>query len=225
MPTGTPIEDEEIAEILTQYHLERKKGRLNKEACTNIGVKVGRRWEVIAHLVARYASTGMLAKAIIEKGSAQLARRIIQEADVSESIDVLERIKVLEPKAGKGASEGGPTLMLSVSAESCGAVMIGVNQYGTQGQQASREGVPSGDHVLAISDEDPWIGPAGLPALRPQDALLLGLQGRDEGAEEAGVLITEGDILDVPPVPKTRDEVIAAGRAKIAAARLLKAQS
>lgn len=221
MPKGERIEDEELSEILTQYHLQRKKGKTSKEACAHIGARLGRNWETVAHVIRRYAPTTSLAEAVIKKGSVSLARRIIQEADVDQSIDVLERVGVLAPKAGKGENAGSaPALMLSVSAESCGAVMIGVNQYGNQAP-ALPEGVAEGQHQLVGEDEE-WIG-AGLPPLNTRDAELLGLQGRDE---EVAV---EGEVLDPEEefarglvrakLKHTKEELVAAGLAKIAAAR------
>lgn len=67
-----------------------------------------------------------LAVDFIRARAFKLARKIVQDASVSEAMDILSRpnIGVLEPI--KKGPEGGGGFFISVSADSCGAVNVGI---------------------------------------------------------------------------------------------------
>lgn len=105
----------------------------------------------IASVIARYQPTTELAQVILKKGAMRLAARIVRRANVTEAIDVLSRpnIGVLDPIKKQ---EGGGGFIMSITAESCGTVKVGVAIAGPPeaptmaqiGGNVSHEGSDSG---------------------------------------------------------------------------------
>lgn len=79
----------------------------------------------IASVVQRYQPTTNIAEVILKKGAARMAARIVRRANVTEAIDVLSRpnIGVLDPIK---KAEGGGGFIMSITAESCGTVKVGM---------------------------------------------------------------------------------------------------
>lgn len=79
----------------------------------------------IASVIQRYQPTTNIAEVILKKGAARLAVRIVRRANVTEAIDVLSRpnIGVLDPIK---KMEGGGSFIMSITAESCGTVKVGM---------------------------------------------------------------------------------------------------
>ncbi len=60
----------------------------------------------VSRVLGEFQDTRELAKAKLHRGSLKLAERIVADADVDQSIDVLERIQVLEPKQSQSGAGG-----------------------------------------------------------------------------------------------------------------------
>lgn len=128
MPRGVRIQAGEISLMMGMFHrLHTKEGMALTETYKVIGEAVGRDHKTVCDVIKRYLPTTDLATAILRAGAVDMAQKIIRKGTVSEMIDVLERpnIGVLDPvKKGGGESESG--FMLTVSADTLGAVKVGV---------------------------------------------------------------------------------------------------
>jgi hypothetical protein len=102
-----------------------------------IGEAVGRDHKTVCDVIKRYLPTTDLATAILRAGAVDMAQKIIKKGTVSEMIDVLERpnIGVLDP-VKKGTNDNDSGFVLSVSADSLGAVKVGVAIGGSAPKQA-----------------------------------------------------------------------------------------
>lgn len=110
------------------------------EACEAVALELGREPGTIYSLMHRLAPTTDIAQAYLQSSALRLAMRVVREANVSESVDILGRknMGVLSPKQEESAGQGG--FFLSVQAESCGAVKVGVMVgSGAQRQEGRRE--------------------------------------------------------------------------------------
>lgn len=94
----------------------------------------------IGNAIQRYQPTTNIAEVILKRGAARLASRIVRRANVTEAVDILSRpnIGVLDPIK---KSEGGGGFIISMQADSCGAVKVGV----AFGQQPEHPQLSSGD--------------------------------------------------------------------------------
>lgn len=84
-----------------------------------IGVKIiakqlGRNHSVVSRFLAKYRSTASLAKMHLQNNAERLARRIVQEADVDQSLEVLDRMDVLPRKERGKSTEGGNSFQVIV---------------------------------------------------------------------------------------------------------------
>ena len=104
-----------------------------------IALAVNRSKSAVSRFIAEMADTSVLAKATLKAGAAALAERVIKQADVSESIEVLSRpgMDILQPAQQKGGSGGG--FRVSVGVGSCGTVVQVEGGINAQGQ------LPAGD--------------------------------------------------------------------------------
>lgn len=170
---------DQVEEILTVYKALRTQGLGKTQACREIADIYNRHWTTILGIVARLHGTTNIADVILKRGAARMASRVVRKANVTESIDVLERIGVLAPKqSGEGAGQSG--FFLSVSMDTCGAVKVGAGQL--QGWQPNALG-PAAEQAIdveAIKREQAEIAagpdePAGRPTF----------MGRNKAYQEA----------------------------------------
>lgn len=130
MPSGIAIQPDEIQQILDEYADCRKKGREIMESYRLIGTFHSRDPKLIQQIVARHKPTTDLAKMYFRSKAYRMAKRIVAKGSPSELIDILERpgIGVLDTIKKIEGGTGG--FFLTVNAESCGAVKVGVLQPG-----------------------------------------------------------------------------------------------
>lgn len=131
---GNTLPAEELAELWGYYRYYRSQNKSINESCALTGLKLGKSPSAIYAHTKKLRNTTALAGDILKSGAADLARRIIEKANVEQAIEVLTRsnIGVLAPKsAGEGGGGGG--IFINVQAENLGAVKVGV----LQGQPAT----------------------------------------------------------------------------------------
>lgn len=123
---GRRLRLHEHAELIARYNDLRKRQYNHKESCAELATLYSRSWSGIDYIIRRYQPTTDLAQMILRTNAARLAMRIVRKANVSEAIDILSRknIGVLAPKTEESGGQTG--FFLSVSADSCGAVKVGV---------------------------------------------------------------------------------------------------
>ncbi len=85
------------------------------ETDTNIiAQKFNRTPDAIRKFIWRYASTTKLARARLEGGSEKLANRIIEQANVDQSLEVMDRLDILAKKREKAAPASSFHLIIGV---------------------------------------------------------------------------------------------------------------
>lgn len=128
MPRGIKIEADEIQHILDLFNDSRKRGRSLMDSYTLVAAQVGRDAKTIAGLIQRLKPTTDLARMYFRAKAYKMAKRIVNKGSASELMDVLQRpsVGVLDPV--KKIEGGGGGFFLTVNAESCGAVKVGVLQ-------------------------------------------------------------------------------------------------
>lgn len=103
----------------------RKMGLGKDECYRRIGEILGRSQGTIGVAIRRLTPTKRTARLYLESKAYKLARRVVEKANTQESIDLLSRMGVLDPPAkAEGSSMGG--FFLTVTAETCGAVKVGM---------------------------------------------------------------------------------------------------
>ena len=119
----------EMMELFNLYKEMRKSGIGPLEACTELAPKFNRQPETLYHLCRRLTESTDIAQQYIKANALRLATRVVRDADVAQSIDILSRpnINVLAPKQ-EAESSGGRGFFLSVQADSCGAVNINTGE-------------------------------------------------------------------------------------------------
>lgn len=162
------LRQHQLAAILDHFKKLRKQGVGARAACVIIAPIYNRSPETIYYHIQRFRSTSGAAADYLRSNALKMAMRVVRKANVDQAIDVLSRpnIGVLEPAKGK-ESGGGGGFFISVNADSCGAVKVGV---------ATREG-----------------GEAPLTSIREGAGYGYGLQGQIEGATGTD----EAEIIDV----------------------------
>lgn len=107
------------------------------ESCEAVALEFGRDKTTIYNVMRRFEPTNEVAEAYLKAQALRLAVRVVREANPEQAIDILSRknMGVIAPKAEEGAGGGG--FFLSVQADSCGAVKIGV---ATQAPMFQQEG-------------------------------------------------------------------------------------
>lgn len=140
MPRGVRIPDSEVSFMLGMFHRLQKEGVALTQSYVQIGEATGRGHKTVCDVIKRYLPTTDLATAVFKAGAADMARKIVKKGTVSEHIGILERpnIGVLEP-VRKGSDLGDSGFQLSVSADSLGAVKVGVNIGGRPPQNTLPE--------------------------------------------------------------------------------------
>lgn len=135
VPQGIPITDSELGLILDTFLDCRKRGMMLMEAYERTGKLVGRDAKVIGTVIARLRPTSDAAKMYLKAKSLTLTKRLVKKAGPSEIIDILSRpgIEVIMP-ATRSMTNENTGFFLTVNAESCGAVKVGVVNGGEQKQ-------------------------------------------------------------------------------------------
>lgn len=120
-----PIEEEEQLDILSLMEESLAKGFTIEATYKYIAKVQGRSPEAIKYFLKKLRSTKTLAKMKLEAGLSKMVDRVIEKAPTTELIDILSRpnIGILEP-AKRGGEQTG--FVLSVQADTCGSVKVGV---------------------------------------------------------------------------------------------------
>jgi hypothetical protein len=127
MPKGAPILESELALILERFdHYRKVEGLGLMQAYEAVGSETGRSTKVIGVIINRQRPTVNAARTYLRSKALRMARKIVKRGSTADLINILERpgIGVLDPL--KRQDGGGGGFFLSVSADSCGAVKIGV---------------------------------------------------------------------------------------------------
>lgn len=77
-----------------------------------VAVKLGRSEESVAKLVRAYQSTTKAARMVMEAGAAKLAANVVKNANVEESLEVLDRLNVINKHRDKGGSTPTHSLLI-----------------------------------------------------------------------------------------------------------------
>lgn len=121
------IDEEEQEYILGLYEQSIKNGHGLLATYGYIARATGHHERTIQGVMRKLLPTTKLATAKLRAASSKLVDRLIAKAEVPDILDILSRpnIGVLAP-ASKGGSDGPTGIFVSVNAESCGAVKLGV---------------------------------------------------------------------------------------------------
>lgn len=124
---GSRIPDSDLSLCLAIYKRALAENKGVQGAYKEAGALIGRDYKVVERALKRLLPTTDLARATLEAGAIKLAKRIVSKASVGEAIEVLSRpnIAALDPKQVN--NEGGG-FFLSIKAEDCGAVNVGIAQ-------------------------------------------------------------------------------------------------
>lgn len=132
MPTGVPITPDELQHILDLFNDSRKKGRTLMDSYRAVGAIIGKPPVMVAKLVQRMRPTTDLARMYFRAKAYKMAKKVVAKANVSEIVDVLSRPNIGVLDAVKKVEGGNGGFFLTVNADSCGAVKVGVLQPTTQ---------------------------------------------------------------------------------------------
>lgn len=138
-PAGAPnLRDTEIAAIIAavkkRLHRVREK-EIGMMRCYELaGEEVGFDAKTVGRVWRMLQPTTGLATDYIRARAFRMARKVVTEASVPDLIDILSRpnVGVLEPIKKQEAGGGG--FFISVSADSCGAVNVGIQGAPAQPQ-------------------------------------------------------------------------------------------
>lgn len=114
MARGPNLSDDERAEIL---RLIQEEGR----NITQVSKEIGRSRQTIHTFLASIKATGKLARAHAEAEAYRLMKRVTDEADVDQALEVLDRTDVL-PKKREDRSSGGSQFIVCVGMPGQGAL-------------------------------------------------------------------------------------------------------
>lgn len=87
---------------------------------TEIAGIVGVSQPTVSRTLAEFVDTRIVAKALLNRHATALAERVIKEANVAESIDVLERIEVLAPKQANSAHGAAISIVIGMPGSPAG---------------------------------------------------------------------------------------------------------
>lgn len=102
--TTPNLTDEERAKILDLAE--------HNYTVAQIADEIGRTPQPIYRFLATIKPTGKLARAYFDAKALQLSKRVVKDATVEESLEVLDRLDVLPAKRDKGG--GGPSVIVCV---------------------------------------------------------------------------------------------------------------
>lgn len=119
------IDQNAALDILDTFERSMRKGYTLVQTYRFIARAQGRDPKTIEAFIRRMRSTTSLAQMKVKARAAELMDKVMDKAAPGELIDILSRpnIGVLEPMR---KTEGSTGFILNVSAESCGAVKIGI---------------------------------------------------------------------------------------------------
>lgn len=180
MAGGRRFRPQDITEILSRYKYlvnEQKMGV--GAACAEIARDYDRTQDTVYNLVRRFIPSVEAADSYLKANALRLAMRVVRKANVDQSIDILSRSNIGALAPAKTESGGGGGFFLSVQADTCGAVKIGI----VQGQ-----GAMEGQQGLQNPPSEPLRGSSGY-ALQP-------LEVEHEAIEEE-----KAPLLTEPGVP------------------------
>lgn len=159
-------------ELMKRFRYHRRKGKRIMEACEAVADKMGLDPKTVWAVQNRLQPTTGLATDMLRAGAANLMGRVLRKANVDQAIDLLERanIGVLAPKKDMGGT-GGSQFIIGVSADSLGAVKVGVQI----GPAQPPKQLPSGPSVNVytpdeLDAEDPTEQPAKVRILPAKPA-------------------------------------------------------
>lgn len=124
--SGNRIPDHTRQQILERFDHYRRQGLPLMQAYEAVGAEVGRDARVVGAFVNRMRPTVGAARVYLRSKALKLAKRLVEKANTTEILDILSRpsMGVIDP-AQKGGGEG-MGFQLLVSADSCGAVKVGL---------------------------------------------------------------------------------------------------
>jgi hypothetical protein len=175
---GTPLPVLIKQEMLGRFKQLRAQHKRKMECYVQIAKEQRRALNTVKTIIVNLQSTKDLAAQYLESQAYRLTKRLVKEARTPEIIDILTRpnVGVLAPHAKE--SSGGQGFFLSVQAESCGAVKVGI----ATGQ------LPGGQHGLPEKVEsevngadpfDPTDGWYGEGVAQQEREILAVLQNAD----------------------------------------------
>lgn len=154
---GTKVKrPDELAEICGVYKRHRKNGMGVQQSYERTAEDLGYTADSVAQVVRRFIPTTDVASSYLKANTLRMAMRLVRKANPAEIIDVLSRkdIGVLAPKSEEAGGQQG--FFLSVQADSCGAVKVGV----TSGQMTllapQKPELPAGE-VIDVEPEDEFV--------------------------------------------------------------------
>jgi hypothetical protein len=148
---GRTYSPQTLARVVTRFKQLRQNPRLELlEACRMIGEEFDPPIPTnsVYKIVDRFRPTAMLASDFLRSKAFRMAKRLVREADSGQLIDILSRANmgVIAPKSsGEGGNQG---FVLSVQADSCGAVRVGM----ASGMQRELPAATGEDYA----ETDPW---------------------------------------------------------------------
>lgn len=147
------LQPEDLAEMWVVYKDLRAKGWAFLDIYEKLADQFGRPVATIRTHLRKLAPTTDIARVFLSASALKMAKRVVDEGRVPELIDVLSRpsLGVIAPKA---EAQGGGGFFLSVSADSCGAVRVGLAGSG------------GGAHLLPESSEG--ADPPGVEGTGPE---------------------------------------------------------
>lgn len=121
-----PIAPETLQFILDRFDYHRKAGRGISESYRLVALETNYAECTIGQIVNRMRPTVGAARLYLRSKALRMARRLVKEAKAPELLDILSRpsMGVIDPAAKSEGGGGG--FFLSVQAQDCGAVKIGV---------------------------------------------------------------------------------------------------
>lgn len=124
--SGNRIPDHTRQLILERFDHYRRQGLPLMQAYTAVGAEVGRDARVVGAFVNRMRPTVGAARMYLRSKALKLAKRLVAKANTPEILDILSRpsMGVIDPAVKSGGE--GMGFQLLVSADSCGAVKVGL---------------------------------------------------------------------------------------------------
>lgn len=121
-----PMSLQEKEDMLMYFDKFRKMGLGKDECYKRIAAILGRSEGTIGVAIRRLTPTTRTARLYLQSKAYKLARRLVEKANTAEIIDILSRpsMGVLDPAKKSESGMGG--FFLTVSADTCGAVKVGM---------------------------------------------------------------------------------------------------
>lgn len=158
-PLGIEVEAEIMARWLRLQKRIRQKDIKKMAAYDLIAKALDLELRTVAGVIYRHRPTTEIARLKLRAAASELVDRVVAKANVQEAIDLLSRkeLGVLTPMktGGGGPGSGGGGLFLSVQADSCGAVKVGMFAGPTlQGLPAADDAIDTDGYTVEEEDED-----------------------------------------------------------------------